>query len=137
MNIKKLLASKSVKVSYLTTEIDKTGVKEFREKFGLSQTALANVMGVSKKAVEKWEQGINRVSKSAAVLFAVINECPEVLNIIRKVNLNIIRKVKVKDSRGKEFDYNNVYKTDIRIDEAKVREKEAKFNMFDCNYAVA
>ena len=129
MNIKKLLASKSVKVSYLTTEIDKIGVKEFREKFGLSQTALAIVMGVSKKAVEKWEQGINKVSKSTAVLFAVINERPDVLNIIRKV--------KVKNSRGQEFDYNNVYKTDICIDETDVREQEAKFYVVDCNYAVA
>ena len=34
-------------------------IKNLREKKGLTQTELGNMLGVSYKAVSKWERGIN------------------------------------------------------------------------------
>jgi len=40
-------------------------VKLFRADHRLTQAALANIMGVKKKTIEKWEQGVNKVSGSS------------------------------------------------------------------------
>lgn len=89
MDIKKLLGGERVVVSYLepNEEIDSNFVKEFRKRFELTQTALANIMGIKKKTVEKWEQGKNKVNGSSVVLFTLLYNNPELIKKIRAVNV--------------------------------------------------
>ena len=101
ININGLMNSERVVVSYLEIDISSKFVKDFRKKFKLTQIALANVMGVTKKAVEKWEQGTNKVVGSSAVLFSLISENPELLEKIRKVT--------VVDKNGEEKDFQTAF----------------------------
>ena len=79
INFDKLLESKRVILSYADINVDKDFVKDFRNKNNLTQIALANMVGVSKKTVEKWEQGVNKVNGSSAVLLTLLNNNPELI----------------------------------------------------------
>ncbi|MDE6504882.1 MAG: type II toxin-antitoxin system MqsA family antitoxin [Clostridia bacterium] len=86
MDLNKLYSAKRVVVDYLDVAVDSDYVKEFRNKYGLTQVALANILGVSKKAIEKWEQGKNRVGGSSAVLLTLLNENNELLSKVYSVH---------------------------------------------------
>ena len=45
-------------------------IKELRSEKGLSQQALGKVIGVSQKAIDYWERGINEPKASYIVLLA-------------------------------------------------------------------
>ncbi len=47
-----------------------TRIKELRTERGLSQQALARHIGVSQKAVDYWERGVNEPKASYVVLLA-------------------------------------------------------------------
>lgn len=100
INLRKVLKSKKVEVTYLTPEVDKEFVKDFRKKFDLTQTALANTLGVTKKTVEKWEQGINKVSGSSAILFRLLSMNPELIQQLYAVS-NDISKSEIENSKEK------------------------------------
>ena len=42
-------------------------------------------MGVKKKTIEKWEQGVNKVSGSSAVLLKLLRDDPELIGRLYKV----------------------------------------------------
>ena len=86
MDLNKLYSAKRVVVDYLDVAVDGDYVKEFRNKYGLTQVALANILGVSKKAIEKWEQGRNKVGGSSAVLLTLLNENNELLEKVYSVH---------------------------------------------------
>ena len=91
MDLSKLYSAKRVVVDYLDVAVSGDYVKEFRNKYGLTQVALANILGVSKKSIEKWEQGVNRVGGSSAVLLTLLNENNDLLSKIYSVyNVNEI-----------------------------------------------
>lgn len=75
----KLLNAKRVIINYLDINVNSDTVKRFRKQNGLTQIAFANIMGVSKKTVEKWEQGANKLSGSSAVLLTLLNNEPDLL----------------------------------------------------------
>ncbi len=60
---------------------EKTGkdLKKIRERFGLSQGALAEIVGVSRKTVEAWEHG-GVSSKPVARLLQLIEAEPKIIN---------------------------------------------------------
>ena len=86
IDINKLLDSKRLEITITSVFIDKNFVKAFRLKNHLTQVALANIMGVSKKTIEKWEQGKNNINGSSAVLFKLLDDNPELLNQLYSVN---------------------------------------------------
>ena len=89
INFDVLQKAKKISVTYTREEIDGKFVKQFRKDNELTQVALANLMGVKKKTVEKWEQGINPVSGSSAVLFTLLSKNPELIKTLRKVDVII------------------------------------------------
>lgn len=89
INIEKLLESKRVEVSYIDTDIDKNFVKTFRKEHHMTQVALANVLGVTKKTIEKWEQGVNNVNGSSAVLLRLLESNPELLHQLYSVKYEV------------------------------------------------
>ena len=87
INIDKLMSSKRVEVVYADVNVDKEFVKRFRIKNGLTQAALANVLGVKKKTIEKWEQGVHNVGGSSAVLLKLLNDDPELIKRLYTVKM--------------------------------------------------
>ena len=66
-------------------EIDKDFIKQLRNSLNMSQSLFASYLGVTKKAVEKWEQGVNKIKGSTKVLLYLISENPDILSKIIRV----------------------------------------------------
>ena len=67
-----------------TTEFAEPQVKAIRAKTGLTQTRFADVLGVSKRTLENWEQGRRHPTGPARALLKILDADPkhamEVLN---------------------------------------------------------
>jgi|TARA_R110000744_G_scaffold360961_1_gene468580 putative transcriptional regulator len=59
------------------TEFADLEVKAIRAKTGLSQNHFANVLGVSKRTLENWEQGRRQPTGPAKVLLKIVDTDPE------------------------------------------------------------
>lgn len=95
INIEKLLESERLEVSFAEVNVDKDYVKQFRKEHHLTQIALANILGVTKKTVEKWEQGTNNINGSSAVLLKLLSDNAELINQLYHVKPGV---------RGQFFD---------------------------------
>lgn len=84
--------------------VDKNFVKTLRMQLGFSQQVFANSIGVSKKAVEKWEQGVNPVIGPTARLMYIINENNDIMS---KIYNAYILKPDVKQNES-FYNYSNV-----------------------------
>ena len=87
INVNKLLESKRIEVSFAEIKVDKEFIKHFRTNNHLTQIALANILGVKKKTIEKWEQGANNVNGSSAVLLKLLNDNPELISQLYSVKV--------------------------------------------------
>jgi len=59
------------------TKFEEPEVKAIRAKTGLSQSRFANVVGVSKRTLENWEQGRRHPTGPARVLLKIVDADPE------------------------------------------------------------
>ena len=59
------------------SEYSATKVKRLRKKSGLSQAGFADLLGVSDKTVQAWEQGLNTPNGSAIRLMDLLDKNPE------------------------------------------------------------
>lgn len=85
IDINKLLTGERTELVHIKQDVDSNFVKRFRQEHSMTQAELAFTLGVTKKAVEKWEQGINKVSGSSAVLLSLLNKNPDIINQIYTV----------------------------------------------------
>lgn len=97
IDIEKLLESPRVEVTFADVNIDKEFVKTFRKENHLTQIALANILGVTKKTIEKWEQGKNKIGGSSAVLLKLLNDNPTLLNQLYHVKVDVEGKCEVEE----------------------------------------
>lgn len=89
IDINKLLEAKRLEITFADAHVDRLFVKSFRERNSLTQVALANILGVSKKTIEKWEQGTNKVGGSSAVLLKLLSDNPELIGQLYSVRHDI------------------------------------------------
>ena len=87
IDIKKVLEGERVEVTFAEINVDRDYVKAFRKKHDLTQAALASILGVTKKTIEKWEQGVNKVGGSSAVLMKLLNDNPVLISQLYNVEL--------------------------------------------------
>lgn len=87
MDVQKLLSSKRLEVAVTDINVDSDTLKSFRNKHSLTQLALANILGVSKKTVERWEQGVAKIHGSAATLLKLLNDNPELIGQLYRVEV--------------------------------------------------
>ena len=59
--------------------VDGAFIARFRNEHGLSQQALANIMGVSYKTILRWERRKKPIKGSAAVLLSLLNDNDELV----------------------------------------------------------
>ncbi|SHJ44888.1 helix-turn-helix domain-containing protein [Aquimarina spongiae] len=86
-------------------------IKEFREKHGLTQQNLAEIVGVSKRAVQSWEQGNRNVSQSVIKILNDFDNQPDLDQMdskIRKAALDCVENwdqaMKVEGFRTKVYE---------------------------------
>lgn len=89
IDVSKLLESTRLEITFADVNVDRDFVKAFRKEHGLTQTALANMLGVSKKTIEKWEQGKNNVGGSSAVLLKLLNDNPNLIEQLYSVKVDV------------------------------------------------
>ena len=65
-----------------TIDITTSPVAEARNKTGLSQVKFAELLGVSVRTLQDWEQGRRQPSRAAASLIQIATKRPDVLNEI-------------------------------------------------------
>ena len=85
INFKSLENAKRVVVIYNVDDIDSEYVKLFRKRFGLTQPALANLMGVSLRTICRWEKGKNKIDKPCCVLFTLFSHNENLIEQIRTI----------------------------------------------------
>ena len=131
------------KVSYFDIEeiVDNNFVKELRKKLDMTQNVFASVLGVTKKTVEKWEQGRNPIKGCSARLLYLIDNNIELINEIYKVeyvkssteNYTVIKPGNIQISFTKEnyIGINNSNNSMYRKDNNKstVNEKNANLGL--------
>jgi len=62
-----------------TIELELSPVAEARKKAGLSQAKFAELLGVSVRTLQDWEQGRRQPSRAAASLIQIARQRPDVL----------------------------------------------------------
>lgn len=84
MSVKKSLFGNPSKVFIKNEheEFDAEFVRNLRLELKLTQSAFADAIGVTKKAVEKWEQGANKVSGSAMKVMMLLKRKPELVDYL-------------------------------------------------------
>ncbi len=70
--------------------IDGEYVKALRKKLGLSQAMFAQLLRVSNKTVEKWEQGANPVTNGNAIAMVLFNKYPSLVETFIEVKDEIV-----------------------------------------------
>ena len=69
----------SVFYAEIENEVNGEFVKNLRKKLNMTQNLLASVLGVTKKTIEKWEQGVNPIKGCSARLLYLINKNPAII----------------------------------------------------------
>ena len=78
-SVKEMKAGKAARVHQVETSI----AVEARNKVGLSQSAFAELLGVSKRTLQEWEQGRKQPSGAAKTLLQIALRHPETLRELR------------------------------------------------------
>ena len=79
-SVREMKAGKTGRVSRVTA----TGVAEARERSGLSRQRFAELLGVSPRTLQEWEQGRRHPSGAARSLLAIASQRPDVLREVFK-----------------------------------------------------
>lgn len=68
-----------------TTEVKISAAAEARAKVGVSQSAFAELLGVSLRTLQDWEQGRRRPAGAAQTLLRVASQHPEALRDLQAI----------------------------------------------------
>lgn len=68
-----------------TTEVKLSAAAKARAKVGVSQSALAELLGVSLRTLQDWEQGRRRPAGAAQTLLRVASQHPEALRDLQAI----------------------------------------------------
>lgn len=85
IDINKILNTKRIEVSFQEINLNSEYIKNFRNKYGLSQLALANIMNVDIKTVRRWEAGLKNINGSSSVLLYLLYNNPELIKQLYEV----------------------------------------------------
>lgn len=113
--------------------VNKNYVKDLRLNLDLTQKVLGDVLGVTKKTIEKWEQGVNPIKGPSARLIYLIDNNHNLVNELFKVNMvrNIStyenNKFVIKQITPLIAENSNIYKLDVSRENFKKSESNEDF----------
>ena len=89
MNLAKFKKSKKLVITrdYSQDNVNNEFVKALRNKLNMSQTVFAAMLGVTKKTIEKWEQGTNPVGGTSAKLLFLLSQKNELVSDLYMVEV--------------------------------------------------
>ena len=71
------------------SEVDGEFIRVTREKYNLSQTTFASIIGVKVKTLIKWEKGKKKIPDTAKSFIKILNDFPIVFYCVYSVENNI------------------------------------------------
>ncbi|NUT75039.1 helix-turn-helix domain-containing protein [Pseudomonas sp. C1C7] len=80
-SVRQMKAGKAARV----TEVPLSAAAEARAKVGISQSAFAELIGVSLRTLQDWEQGRRQPTGAAQTLLRVASQHPEVLRDLEAI----------------------------------------------------
>lgn len=115
--------------------IDGKYLRDFRIKLSFSQSVLADYLGVTKKAIEKWEQGKNKLNPIAVRMVYLIEKDPQILSLLKVIKVNNeplkIRKLSEYDVIVNNIKNMNDYYNYNEITEEKIKSTEKDYYIKD------
>lgn len=104
--------------------VNNDSLKKLRNELAFTQNKFADILGVSNKTIEKWEQGKNPINGPAQRLIYLIMKDHEIIERIYKVE-KVIPSSK---------DWNKIIKVQmIKIEESITNEEKISFKPFENN----
>lgn len=91
LNWNTMLSKNSFSINFMefNSIVNPKYVKDLRIKLNFSQKMFANILGISEKTVEKWEQGANPVKGTASRLLFLLNKYDYLIDELYTVNNSI------------------------------------------------
>lgn len=130
-----IMLDKLMNASYLETvfadfdgKVDAAFVKNLREKLSLTQYVFAKMLHVSKKTVEKWEQGGNPIKGGDAALLYLLDKHPEYAKDLLQI---IPHHMLVPTQFAFFVDYSNSYAKCLELN-SMPSSGESNMYMMDC-----
>ena len=118
--------------------IDGKYLRSFRMSMQMSQNLFADYLGVSKKAIEKWEQGKNKVNALVQRMIYIMEKDPSVFSLLKEVRINgEVFEMKpapisfIQEMVDKDFELDDVF-SDSDIE---VNNMNNKWNYYSVNYS--
>lgn len=68
--------------------IDGAYLRRFRMELKMSQSLLASYLGVSKKAIEKWEQGKNKLNPVVVRMIYLLEKEPKIFSLMKEIKIS-------------------------------------------------
>ncbi|MCR5705509.1 MAG: helix-turn-helix domain-containing protein [Acholeplasmatales bacterium] len=66
--------------------VDGKYLRDFRMRMKMSQALFADYLGVTKKAIEKWEQGKNKVNPVVCRMIYLMEKDPHIFSMLKEVS---------------------------------------------------
>lgn len=113
--------------------VNRDFVKDLRLNLDLTQKVLGDVLGVTKKTIEKWEQGVNPIKGPSARLIYLIDNNHNLVNELFKVN--IVRNISISENTNFTIkqvtpliaENSSIYKLDVSRENFKKSESKEDF----------
>ena len=111
--LSKIRKSKGYKVHFLDIDniVDKNYIKSLRETLDMSQVVFADLLGVSKKTIEKWEQGANPIKGCSSRLLYLLYNDTSLINkfySVKIINDDKIQKYDITINDDTSENYDNI-----------------------------
>lgn len=88
INLEKIKKAKGFSYNFKSTPVvDGTFVKTLRNRLNMSQSLFALLLNVTKKTVEKWEQGKNPVSNGNKIAILLFAQHPELVKDFIEISI--------------------------------------------------
>ncbi len=127
-------------ISYANIDkiVNKDFVKKLRKDLDMSQSVFAAVLGVTKKTIEKWEQGVNPIKGcSARLLYLIYNNKNIIKDLynVNAVNVNMEAPVYFVSNEQSDIssEQNDNFKLNTTFVENKYFTSNSKYKKIDNN----
>ncbi len=137
LNLSWFEKARTFEIKYLDIDgmIDKDFVKNLRNKLNMTQLVFSSVIGVTKKTVEKWEQGKNPIKGATARFLYLLDLNPELISefyLVNSYDTEIkydVENVKIYSEIINQVNFNTNYSCNIENEGFNIQKKHNNKNL--------